>query len=88
MLCTGARIIVTDRLTFRPFLTGIAIVQQIRKDYRDRFEWKADHFDRLCGTSRIREMIDAGTPLHVIKSAWTDELHAYDVMRKAYLLYR
>ena len=44
-LCGGAQIHVTDREPFRPFQTGIEIVQVIRKLCPSRFTWKQPPYE-------------------------------------------
>jgi uncharacterized protein YbbC (DUF1343 family) len=44
-------------------------------------------FDKLCGTSSIREMVIAGKSEQEIRASWQTELSAYKNMRSHYLLY-
>jgi uncharacterized protein YbbC (DUF1343 family) len=44
-LCAGAQVHVTDRDEFRPFLTGVEIIQCIRKFYPERFQWKQPPYE-------------------------------------------
>ena len=44
-------------------------------------------FDKLCGTSTIREMVIAGKSENDIRDSWQTELNQYKAMRKKYLLY-
>ena len=53
----------------------------------DEFEWKAAHFDRLCGSATIREAIAAQKPLTGLKDAWTVECKTFERTRQKYLLY-
>lgn len=45
------------------------------------------NFDKLAGTSRLREQIIAGTPENEIRRSWEPGLGHYKEMRKKYLLY-
>ena len=44
-LCGGAQLHVTDRDECRPFLTGVEIIQRIRKLYPERFQWKQPPYE-------------------------------------------
>jgi uncharacterized protein YbbC (DUF1343 family) len=44
-LCGGAQLHVTDREAFRPFLTGVQIIRQIRKMYPEQFQWKQPPYE-------------------------------------------
>ena len=44
-------------------------------------------FDKLCGTSTIREMVIAGKSENEIKATWQPGLASYKTMRSHYLLY-
>lgn len=85
--CNGIRLHVTDRNTFKPYLTGIALVKTIRDLHSEQFQWRSSHFDRLCGTDAIRRMIDEQTPLSTIEKSWSRNLENYDQTRQKYLLY-
>lgn len=95
-VCGGSFIHVTDRKTFRPVLTGIAIVHTLLKLYRNDFEWKAppyeyeydrNPFDVICGTRSIREMLESGTFLSDISASWNKGVDLFIEQRKPYLLY-
>ncbi len=44
-------------------------------------------FDKLAGTARLREMIEAGATVAEIRASWQADLSRYKLMRKKYLLY-
>jgi uncharacterized protein YbbC (DUF1343 family) len=44
-------------------------------------------FDRLAGTTKLREQMLAGMTLEEIEATWEEDLKQYKVMRKKYLLY-
>ncbi len=86
-LCHGAEITLTDRTRLEPFWSGVLIVNEICKMYPDQFEWRASHFDRLCGTASIREAITAHKRLQPLKSNWFSECKTFDQTRRKYFLY-
>jgi len=85
--CHGVQLTVIDRDRLEPFWCGVSIVNELYRTNPDRFEWRAAHFDRLCGTSAIREAIVAGTPLHGLRNRWDTECRAFEKARREYLLY-
>jgi len=85
--CQGAKIIITDRDAFMPYLTGIQIVNAIRQMYPDSLQWRVRHFDRLCGTNKIRKTIEGGGDIEKMVEAWQGELQAFMAKREKYLLY-
>ncbi len=87
-LCRGAGIIITDRDRLESYSAGIQIVNALYKMYPDQFEWRQQHFDRLCGTASIRNAIIGGKSVDELKTGWQDKLGAFLKIRKRYLLYR
>lgn len=95
-LCGGVQLYVTDRTTFKPFLTGLALVSLYRELSDGQFRWNPPPyeyeerllpFDILCGTDRIRLMIEDGAPLPEIEASWQAELEAFLPIRAKALLY-
>ena len=85
--CHGVRILITDRDKLEPYFSGIRIVDEICQMYPEQFEWKAAHFDRLCGTSKIRDAIASHSSVDVLQSKWQKELESFLKIRAKYLLY-
>ncbi len=44
-LCGGAQLHVTDRESFRPFMTGVEVIKRIRKTYGEQFQWKQPPYE-------------------------------------------
>jgi uncharacterized protein YbbC (DUF1343 family) len=85
--CWGARILVTDREEMDPCWSGILIVATLYRMYPDRFAWHENHFDRLCGTDRVRKAIMEHQPLGDLKADWQKEITEFKQLRANYLLY-
>lgn len=51
------------------------------------FFLKNRFFDNLCGTDRIRRMMEEGRSDEEIRESYKEELAAYKIIRKKYLLY-
>ena len=86
-LCQGIKLAVTDRDKLEPFRTGVEIVNAIHALHKDQFEWRAAHFDRLCGTDTIRKAILAGSSLEELRKRWDTECKTFQQTRARYLLY-
>jgi uncharacterized protein YbbC (DUF1343 family) len=92
----GVQIHVSDRAAFRPVLTGLALLTLYRQMGEDRFAWKSPPYeyeeeklpiDILCGTDRIRHLIEAGAGLDELEGSWRTELEEFREVRQKYLLY-
>ncbi|MEW5800533.1 MAG: DUF1343 domain-containing protein [bacterium] len=95
-LCAGAQLHVTDWDSFKPYLTGIAILQVIHRLYPDRLKWKSPPYeyeyeklpiDILCGTDRIRHEIESQVSPAEIEKSWTEGLCDFLKIRRNYLHY-
>jgi uncharacterized protein YbbC (DUF1343 family) len=94
--CQGAMMHVVDRSTFRPLLTGLAIVRAGRALGGNRFEWRRDAyefvedipaFDLLCGTEKVRERLERDQPLAALVEGFDAQLAGFSSMRQRHLLY-
>ncbi len=92
----GVQIHLLDRHRFKPFLTGLALVGVYRELAGDRFQWKEPPyeyeceklpFDILCGTDRVRRLIEAEATLEELERSWENELEEFRKVRERYLLY-
>jgi uncharacterized protein YbbC (DUF1343 family) len=95
-ICQGGFIHLTDPGKFKPVLTSLVILRQIRLDYPKYFHWKQSPYeyeynklpiDILAGTDRIRNMIDNNTPLKKIEEFIKADCAGFDTIRSKYLLY-
>jgi len=86
-VCNGVRIIITERDQLEPYYNGVRIVNEIYRMYPRNFQWKAGHFDRLCGTSAIRNAITSRSPLNKLRNKWQAELESFRKIRDKYLIY-
>ena len=94
--CAGCQVHMTDRGTFRPVQTGVALIEAFRATAPDQFRWKDPPYeyefekmpiDCLAGSSRLREQIDGGVPAAEIAASWQPEVDAFVKIRERYLLY-
>jgi uncharacterized protein YbbC (DUF1343 family) len=94
--CGGVQIHVTDRGSFEPVTSGIAIVKTAFNMYRDDFRWKdppyeyeydRNPFDIISGSAKMREAIERDESLTDIEGSWQGPLGEFKAMRERYLLY-
>ncbi len=94
--CGGVQLHVTDRESFKSYLTGIAVVKHLRRLSPKEFDWRRepyefenDHLaiDLLLGRHEIRTAIEAEAKLSEIEASWREELAAFLEIRKRHLLY-
>ena len=86
----------TDRSTFRPVETGVALIEAFRAAAPDRFAWKPPPYeyehdkmpiDCLAGSSELREQIDAGVPARDIARSWEPAVTEFVKTREKFLIY-
>lgn len=86
----GIRYNVTDAAAVRPVEAGIhvlhALYTQASEAQRADF-FRVDRMNRLAGTTRLVEMLQAGSTAEEIIASWQEELQAYDTMRRKHFLY-
>jgi uncharacterized protein YbbC (DUF1343 family) len=94
--CGGVQVYVTDRDTFEPVITGIAMVKAAYDLYPEEFRWKEppyeyvydrNPFDVIAGTSSIREGIERGDDLQTMQESWVETFRSFTGVRDQYLLY-
>lgn len=83
----GVRFVATDPDVYDPTVAAVAALLETRRMSEDRWAWRADHFDRLAGTDRLRLAVEAGRSLEEIVGPWNAEAEAFRALREAYLLY-
>jgi uncharacterized protein YbbC (DUF1343 family) len=86
----GVQIVVTDRATYLPLRTGLALLIAIRDLYPGQFKFTPGNppfFDRLVGNGWIRTAIEAGDKMPDIEARWQAGLRGFEMTRRKYLLY-
>ena len=96
LLCGGVFVHVTDRESFQPVITGVAMVKTAFDLYPDDFKWKEppyeyvfdrNPFDVIAGTTKLREAFEEGKDLQEIRGSWEPDAEAFSRLREKYLLY-
>jgi len=94
--CGGCQIHVLDRQAFKPVLTGVALIDQIRAAGPSEFAWRRPPYeyehnkepiDILAGSSSLRTAIDAGARAEDLAPVWTREMQPFLEVRTRYLQY-
>ena len=95
--CQGVQLHLTDRGSFRPLITGIAVLRVISQQFPEAFQWRTEPYefvsdrpaiDLLYGHPELREtlMTDA-TSLADIEATWQDDLKDFKKLRESFLIY-
>ena len=78
-ICHGVQLHITDRIEFKPVITGIAFIKLMLDLYPQDFGWQENpyeyafgrvSFDVIAGTLRLREQIESGVSIPDIAASW------------------
>jgi uncharacterized protein YbbC (DUF1343 family) len=83
--CGGVNIVITDRATFRPLLTGIEMAVGLRKLYAN--EWNVDKYLRLLVNADTLDRLKRGESARDIVASWNAGLQEFRSARAEVLLY-
>jgi len=89
-LCRGLDLSVLNELQIKAKKTiDLSYLIQIYRDYPDKesFFLPGLFFDKLAGSSKLREMIQSGYSEQQIKDTWQPGLNQFKKVRKKYLIY-
>jgi uncharacterized protein YbbC (DUF1343 family) len=94
--CGGCQIHVTDRRTFKPVLTGAALIGAFYRAAPDTPLWRQPPYeyehdklpiDILAGSPRFREQIEAGAGAERMAESWRADEDGFKALRAPFLLY-
>ena len=80
--CKGIQIEIDSRDDVEPFKIGMTIVNEIYKNHSDKFEFKADFFDKLYGSSDLRLAILNGDNLSQLFKKNEEAIEDFNRMRR------
>jgi len=95
-LCRGFQIHVTDPSRYLPYLTSLALLQDVVALHRDAFAWKQPPYeyvtdrlpiDVLTGDPAVREAIESGADLRRLAASWRSEIRSFGRETAPHLLY-
>jgi uncharacterized protein YbbC (DUF1343 family) len=94
--CGGVFLHITDRVSFEPVLTGIAMVKTVFDLYPNDFLWKnppyeyvfdRNPFDVIAGTTKIREMFEQKASWEDLKMFCKNGIEEFSLIREKYFMY-
>jgi uncharacterized protein YbbC (DUF1343 family) len=95
-VCRGFQIQVTDVAAYRPYLTTLALLQDIIAVHRDRFAWREPPYeyvtdrrpiDVLTGDPAVREALESGSDLNALERSWRREIAGFQQEARRFWLY-
>ena len=95
-VCSGCQIHVTDRNIFQSIKVSVALLQALRQQNSDLFEWRKPPYeyehvklpiDILVGRSGFREQVEGNLSAHTIVESWASSLEEFKHVRRQFLLY-
>jgi uncharacterized protein YbbC (DUF1343 family) len=95
-LCRGFQLHVTDRLTFKPYYTTLALLCSIQQLYPEQFAWRQPPYeyetarlpiDLLDGDAAIRLGLEQGVNAAELEAGWQADLVQFMEVRREFLLY-
>src|SRR2546430_10630614 len=96
-LCHGFQLHVTDRAAFRPYLTTLALLQDVIAEHRQHFAWKEPPYeyvtdrlpiDVLLRDPAVREVLESGAVLRALGRSWRGGSEALRVLSSLQRFYR
>jgi len=94
--CRGFFLWITDRRSFKPYLTSLTLLQALSSLYPNDFKWKDPPYeyetrhwpiDMLIGDRVLRQALEQGTAPAQLESSWQEGLKGFEQLREKYLLY-
>ena len=94
--CRGFQVHVTDRTSFRPYRTGLALLQALLTLYPDEFAYKDPPYeyeferlplDLILGDRQVRLALEEGADILELERSWQQELAGFEELRRSVLLY-
>lgn len=96
-VCRGLQIHVTDPSRFRPYMTTLALLQDLIATHPGQLQWKQPPYeyvtdrlpiDVLTGDPAIREALETGAPLPELAASWRREMNEFQREARPFRLYR
>jgi len=86
-LCGGCQLHVTDRAKYNSLTTTLTILAVVKQLYGDKLEFHGSYFDKVIGTSSVREALERGEPVDKIVAGFQPGLDDFAKLRAPFLLY-
>lgn len=94
-VCSGVEWHVTDRIAFRPLVTGLALLREVRRAHPDHFAWRTEPYefvthipaiDLLTGSPLARSVVEGELGLEDLVVQWDAYCREFDAARRPFLL--
>ncbi|MGO3518488.1 MAG: exo-beta-N-acetylmuramidase NamZ family protein [Acetobacter cibinongensis] len=87
-LLHGIHCTVTDRSCFDPITAGLTFLRSAQALSQTSI-WRGDghFFDQLCGSSKLRPLLERGADIATLAGSWEKDLTAFRALRQQFLLY-
>ena len=85
--CGGCQLHVTDRNAYQPVATTLAILSVVKQTYGDKLELHAGYFDKVMGTTTVREALERGEAAEKIVAGFQPGLAVFAKLRAPFLIY-
>jgi uncharacterized protein YbbC (DUF1343 family) len=85
--CGGCQLHVTDRTAYQSIATTLAILSVVKQTCGDKLELHAGYFDKVMGTSSVREALERGESVEKIVAGFAPGLADFAKLREPFLLY-
>lgn len=94
--CVGFQLHVTDRTTFMPYRTSLALLQAVQQLYPEDFQYKDPPYeyeyeqlpmDLILGDKELRLRLEQGIPIMELEAGWQKDLDEFAALRERFLLY-
>jgi len=83
----GLRFTVTDRATYDPTVTAVAVLVELMRLHPDELTFRVAHFDRLAGSDRLRLQLLEGAEVEAIVAPWDARRTAFEAAARRHHLY-
>ena len=84
---SGVELIVTEPRAFRAVRTAVELLVAARKLAPGRLTLDAAALDKDWGTDTLRRGLEEGLDVETILRGWEPETHAFETLRRRYLMY-
>jgi len=85
--CNGVWVRITDRDKLEPVKVGVYMIATAKKLFPDSLKFRRS-FNRLAGTPKLAEAIDAGVAPEKIVAMWKNDVGQFEKIRAKHLLYK
>lgn len=95
-VCSGVELLVTNKATYRPYLTSLLLLKTIYKYFPASFNWREKPYefvkdipaiDLLTGCDTYRTLLEKGKSIRPWLASFADDEARFMDLRKPYLLY-